>query len=324
MHRLNWLLGIGFTCLAASARAESFSIDNVEANFDRWMYSFNSSPGTRQSAPVFGAVGEGSFDDRDGQFLIGFNTAAAGAPTVLPAGKKYRIEAVSVTATHSMGAFTYDATFDDYRSYLDPSDLDHLADADAGRPLELFGMGFRSGYVRAGFGPTVPGPITFEEGDIFAFGDPTAVGIRNAYAADAVGADVSNVIKDRLWGQTPWAVGTTNLTPGSAVTQGVAGASAGSTFAFDVNLRLAGVEDYLIQGLQQGALCFSITSLHQTSQAGGGNPNLYTRDNFDPAAIAPTLSLRYSIVPEPSSWALAVIGGAGLIALGRRRVRRSA
>lgn len=320
-----WLAGLlGCVAFVGAVRGESFSVAVAEADFDRWMYSFNSAPGARSTAPTFGAVGEGVFDDRDGQFHIGFNTALAGIPTALPAGKRWRIDSVTVTATHSAGAVVYDPTFDDYRSYLDPSDSEYIPDADAGRPVELLGVGLRGGYTQLGFGATEPGPITFEEGDIFAFGDPTAVGIRNAFAADALGNDVSNVIKNRQWSTSPWATGATNVAPGSNLLQGVAGVSPGSTLEFGLNLSLPDVEDYIISGLEHGGLFFSLTSLHSTSQSGGSNPNFYTRDNFDPAALAPSLLIRYSIVPEPSSWALAVwaAGLACVAALRRSRLRR--
>lgn len=299
--------------LAAFALLSSLGADAAtitrSADFDRWMYPFNSSPGTRSTAPVFGAVGTELFDDFDGEFLVGFNTAAAGLPTSLPAGKSLKVTSVQVTATHSSGAFTYDPTFDSYASYLPGGDPDAVADSDAGRPIELWGAGLRGGFTKFAFGPTVPGPTAFEEGDIFAFADPTQPKVRNAFAFDPLLGDVSNPVSDRLLSASPWAVGTTvGVTPGSSVQQGTPGLSAGSTFTFDVDLSHPGVVNYLQQGIAQGGLYFTITSLAATTQGGSFNPNFYTRDNFDPAAIEPSLTVQYEIVPEPTALVIVICG----------------
>lgn len=302
------------------------------ADFDRWMYPFNASPGFRGNAPIFGAVGEGdSFDDFDGQFLVGFNTSAAGVPTSVPEGFKLLIHSVRVTATHSSGAFIYDPTFDPYQSHLDPSDPDYVADSDGGRPIEIWGAGLRGGFTSFGFGATVPGGATFEEGDIFAFGDPTAARVRNAYAYDPNFGDVSNVVTDRLFTATPWAIGANDaLTPGSLVPQGVPGVSVGATFTFDIDLSRPEVLAYVMEGISDGGLFFTITSLASTTQGGTSNPNFYTRETFDPAALgaAPAIFIDYAIVPvpEPGTLALAASGFGlmGLLALRRKGIRRAA
>ena len=70
---------------------------------------------------------------------------------------------------------------------------------------------------------------------------------------------------------------------------------------------------YVRNGLNAGVLAFAITSMHETAQqAGGTNPNFYTRDNIDVAAIAPTMELIVSL-PEP--------GVGGGIAAGVRDAR---
>ena len=68
--------------------------------------------------------------------------------------------------------FSYDPTYDAWQTYLDPSHPSHVADGDAGRPIELYGVGFRNGYV----GPLVIGAITaagppnFEENERYCEG----------------------------------------------------------------------------------------------------------------------------------------------------------
>lgn len=298
---------------------------SFDADFDRWMYAFNSSPGNRNLAPTFFDGQDAMFDNMDGQFIVGFNTAAAGVTPLAP-GEMYQINSITVTATHSTGSFTYDPTFDNYATYLDPGDPDYVADSDAGsRPIELYGVGLRNGYTSFGFAGGITAPPVFNEGSLFGFADPTQPNVRSAYAYDPSFGDVSNAIDNAFFAASPWGVGqAAGLNPGDAVPQGVAGTSAGQTFSFDVDLGHAGVLDYVTNGLLDGGLFFTIVSLHETTQAGGGTPNFYTKDNFDPAALAPTITIDYEIVPvpEPSTFVLAALGLMGLVAC-RVRGRKS-
>lgn len=309
-------LTVGLCLSSAVAHADTATFNTPD--FDRWNYPFNGTPGARSTAPVFGAVGVTGFDDRDGQFLIGFDTS-----TALPAlglGQSYQINSVTVTATHTTGAFTYDPTYDGFETYDGTT-----TDSDAGRPIVLTGTGFRGGFSAIEFSPAIPGQPGYAEGETFAFGDPTAEGVRNAYAAafDAGGnlIDVSNNVSDGF-DFTPFAVGTTGLTAGDAVVEAVAGVSPGSTFTFDVNLADADILGYVQQGIADGGLSFTISSLTATTQQNPGNPNFYTRDNFDPAAIDPTLVIDFTVIPEPVSLALLLIGGVVLGAARRRDVRK--
>ncbi len=306
----------GWAAPLSAGTVVSFS----QPDFDRWMYPFSSTPGVRATASTFGAPGQDSFDDYDAQFLLGFNTAAAGVPTSVPSGFRLQINSVRVTATHTTGSFDYDPTHDDFTSYLDASDPEVTVDGDPGRPIELFGVGLRNGFAALGFGPTAAGPPIFEESEAYRFGSPLGKAVRNAFAWDPAAGDVSNVLADRLWSTTPWAVGTTDLDPGDPVVQSVAGVSAGNTFAFEVDLSRSDVLAYLEAGLANGGLFFSVVSLHSVGMTGGTNPNFYTRDNFDPAKIAPTLAIDYELVPipEPASGLLALCG-AVLLACWRRR-----
>ena len=312
---------IGFLSvgLASTARASQV-ISIASADFDRWMYPFNGSPGVRQTAPTFSAVGANGFDEFDGQFLVGFDTAGGGVPPLGP-NQTYLVHSVKVTVTHATGSFLYDPTFDPYASYLDPADPDFVSDTDAGRPVELYGAGLRGGYTKFGFSGGVTGPPVFNEGSPFAFADPTLPKVRNAYAMDPIWGDVSNVVSDRLFGASPWAIGqVAGLSAGDPVVEGIPGVSAGSTFAFDLDLSRPEILDYVVEGLESGGLLFSVVSLHTTTQAGGSSPNFYTSNSFDPAAIAPTLTIDLEIVPvpEPATWTLGLAGGFVFAALASR------
>jgi len=313
---------VGSICLfASSAAATQF---NFEApDFDRWNYPFNGSPGFRDKAPTFSAVGAGAFDNFDGQFLIGFDTNAAGIPALNP-GEKYQINSVKVTATHSTGAFTYDPTFDPYQSHLDGADPEFVADADAGRPVEIYGASTRNGYVGFAFDGGTTAPPFYNEGSFFAFADPTLPKVRNAFPFDPSVGDVANVVDDRLFAVEPWAVGqVAGLSAGDTVEEGIPGISAGSTFSFDLDLSRPDVLGYLTDGLEAGGLFFSIVSLTTTSQANPANPNFFTSNSFDPAAIPPTLMIDVDVVPipEPSTMILGVLGGVAFLAVAVRRMR---
>ncbi|MCG8592432.1 MAG: PEP-CTERM sorting domain-containing protein [Proteobacteria bacterium] len=297
-----------------------------EADYDRWMYPFNGTPGVRGLAPTFNAIGSDDgmgnqvFDQADGQFLVGFDTAAAGVTSGLGASS-YLISSLTITTTHFQGDFVYDGTADSYTTHLDPSDPNYTPDSDAGRPIELYGVDFRGGFSGIEFSPGVPGPPGFEESDAFAFADITLPEVRNAFPTDLANGDVSNYVRDGF-DPVAFAIGqsSSGLLPGDIVPEGVPGSSAGETFEFSVDVSNPLIQQYLREALDAGALGFVVLSLHDAGgQAGGNNPNFYTSDNFDPAAIAPTFSIEFSIVPEPGTFGLASFGLLGLAAWGRRR-----
>jgi hypothetical protein len=110
------------------------------------MYPFiNDIPaaGRRGLASVFGAYGtiddpRFNFDDRDAQFFLDFATSALAQPG--RGAANYRILTLSITlVVENNNVFAYDPTFDALGSYTGA-----LADSDDGRPMELYGVGYRS------------------------------------------------------------------------------------------------------------------------------------------------------------------------------------
>lgn len=243
-------------------------------SLDRWMYPFNSSsPGTRPSAPVFGALGQTelagfTFDERDAQMLIGFELAPE-IPTDLC---RYRITEASVRiAVTTGGAFVYDPTFDPRATYLTEAGLPGgSADADPGRPVELFGVGYRNGLTAQ----------SFAEGSVF--GPMIASRVRNAFATDFAGGvarDISNSVVDGL-SVTPFAIGvTTAAAPGAAL-------PANAEFRFDLDLNNPDVLAYLREAVSQGRLRLAIATMFPAESAGGGGPGsgayptFYTKENL--------------------------------------------
>jgi len=301
----------------AASLATPITVNNADADFDRWMYPFNFTPGARSTASTFAALNNPGFDERDGQFLIGFDTAAAGVPTGLNPSD-YQVGSLVVTATHNSTSFTYDPTYDSYTTYLAGG-----TDPDAGRPIILTGAGLRDGYTSFGFAGSSGTPV-FEEDEAFGGSGP---GVRDAFAADFDSSgnlrDISNNVGTNFVTTTGfdgnfWAAGTTGLAAGATV-------SGTQTFTFDMTPALddPDILQYVQQGFSSGGLFFAITSLSPASQPGEGGPtppNFQTSDAI--GGTAPQASYEVTIVPEPAS---ATLLGIGAMLLGlRQRRRRSA
>ncbi len=268
-----------WSATAHCAHAQPFTLNFSQPSLDRWMYPFNATPGTRPSAPVFGTFGDDAgVDTRHGQFLLGFDTLGQVVTGLGPSN--YLIRRACVTATISRDrAFRYDPTQDAFNTY-DTNHPAYAPDTDVGRPIELFGAGFRNGFTAE----------TFPEDEPFG---SSASGGRNAYAAgySAKGAlvDVGNNV-----GKTnaifpsfevhPFGIGqATGVAPGELV-------PGGTTVRFDLNLADPLIRQYLQEGCDSGRLRFTVTGLH-VSEFGGTPtwPEFFTRDSV--LGIAPTLEL---------------------------------
>src|SRR5688572_779872 len=212
------LAALALGALPGSAQVFSATVDPVD--FDRWMYPFNGTPGTRNLAPTFGAVSEApDFDNRDGQVIVAVDTEEAGIP-IGQGASNYNPLRIRVRATHFEGAFSYDPTYAAWQTYLDPPHPSHVADGDAGRPIELYGVGFRNGYV----GPLVIGAITaagppnFEENERYCEGCGfMGQAKRNIFALDPGVPDPEGDVSNNVlrmspltgtgFNPSPWAIG---------------------------------------------------------------------------------------------------------------------
>lgn len=277
---------LGATGVAAAGPVE---VNYAQPTLDRWVYPFNSTPGTRIEANVFGAVLMPGFDDRDGQFLIGFDTGGE-IPTGLGA-ENYRIISVRVRATISQGGrFVYDPTHDPVSTVYAPTNPAFTPDEDAGKPIDLFGAGYRNGW-----GLTNAGGLQ-EFCETCPFGgvplEPPAEGARNVFAAifDSAGTatDISRQVRLEIEA-TPMAVGrAATVAPGAVV-------PADTEFTFDVDLCAPNVRAYFQRSLNEGRINLIITSLHPLSGPGGTEyPVFYTKEHPLVAtnpALAPRLEL---------------------------------
>src|SRR5689334_23275391 len=104
----------GVVMAAGASAAQPVTATFAVPTMDRWMYSFNqASPlGSETQAQVFSSVGspyQSSFDNRDGQFLLGYDTGG-----IIAAGlgaDQYRVISARVVARISRdSSFRYDPT----------------------------------------------------------------------------------------------------------------------------------------------------------------------------------------------------------------------
>src|SRR5262245_28205723 len=173
---------------------------------DRWNYPFAGNPGGNSYAAIFAPLTtagfDPSFDNRDGQMVIGYNTSGQVTPQLGPG--RYVVQSATVTLTvETGGSFGYDTTPDSYRTWLAATDPQFVADNDAGHAVELFGTWLRNGLTSA----------TYTESAAYSPLGSFGKGIRSAFAAGFNSAgqcvDVSNNVDARV-DPVPFAVGLNN------------------------------------------------------------------------------------------------------------------
>ncbi|HLP83298.1 MAG TPA: hypothetical protein VK157_03025 [Phycisphaerales bacterium] len=288
---------LAFCALSGSAVAQTLINGGYTSPaIDRWMYPFAGTPGAESSASIFRTPsdatisGAPAFDDRDAEFLLIFNTSS-----LVPTGKGYGTYDVSSLRvrvfTSNEPRFAYDPTFDSVTTCYATTDAQYTADTDAGKPIELFAAGFRSG---AQLG-------TWAENSAFA---PTGVpgfleGVRRVYPAllSASGTpttDVSNQVRDRFEA-TPLSIGTTTAVPaGELVPQG-------SEFVFDIDLTSPAAKAYFARGFDQGRVAVIISGLHLAAGGPGGGvgdatyPAFYTKENITAVTLGLESKLNFSV-----------------------------
>ena len=239
--------------------------------------------------PTFGQYNSaffvGSFDNRDSQIQIAFQTASPCLPAGLPA-PAYTIVSATLTLTIEgiTGATRYDPTQDDQTTYPIVGRTP-IADPDLGRPIELFGAAFRNGYTAFEFGPTpVPGPPLFGQSDEGYGPSAFGQGVRHVFATDDLNQslrDVSNNLDEPNAGvgafnPVPFAIGTTtSLAPGALLTPGTV-----LTFTMTPGPggQLTDALRYIRRGLEHGQVGFVVATLLPASgDAGGGQGGDYVR-----------------------------------------------
>lgn len=278
------------TTLSLASANEVMQAQAMVPAADRWMYPFNASPGARTVASTFSALPEGGgVDDRFGQFLIKFNTVAAGIPAGLGVENYSPLRVVLTAVIAPSENVAYDPSQDARQTY-GPS---ATADSDLGRPLELHGTEFRNSFTASNF---------LENS---AFGS-SAPGARNAYALGishtGVARDESHHVTQGFDGR-PWAIGKIFVKPqGSTDWIELAAGEVIPTYAhaiFELDLTLPGVSGYVKQSFHQGFLWLTLSSLHSViQQAAAGYPAYFTKEHPEQALygdVAPSLDVEYAL-----------------------------
>ncbi len=307
-----------FIVAPISARAEIGSW-NTPA-LDRWFHQGDGAPGLKPDMSTFSSMAPGTANSqsRAGTFMLGFDTTLAGDSTPaieLVAPARYQINSIRFTIDYvdELRNVRYDPTHDTR------NDVANNTDQDPGKPIELFGVGFGNGYDRLGFGPNDALPPAFEESsplysngtfNVFPLGDDGTGNLGNIFNStggegiyeynEELDEEILVEVTRDPWDVTPWAVGTTSLTPGALI-------APLTRFTFDVNLSLPGVHEYFQEGLSIGQLAVFISSLHQATGHGGGSgeafPAFHSKESLwvqFGLAWAPTLEIDYTILPESS------------------------
>ncbi len=302
---------------APRAAAEEFVF--LKPSDDVWHYPFNFTPGTRDTGPLFGSVGNvfyAGFNDRDGIILIAWNTAAQ-----IDTGRSfaaYDIQAITVTLTHQdcppgdCGVFIFPATWpvdltvDEWFTYDANNngimDGPEVPDPDPGRPLELFGVGFGPQYNYftwtqttpyvggtclfgqnvCSFVPRDPFPMTFQAGSgAMLHVEDSVKGRWNEGLDTPLCAHPQEVCP---FTPIPWAIGhPIGYTPGAQ--------AAAFDVVFSVNLQLLDglVKRYFQEQLHHGRVVVAITSLVETGEQEPGNPTFFLKEATEPSGGFPPI-----------------------------------
>lgn len=301
-RNLRFLVSVITLAGGVGASGATYSPSFSQPCLDRWVYPFDTEPGYRTAMSVFSALGQEntfpplSFDQRDSQSMIGFDTddpSSANCPNeVIPAGLgecSYRVtSAVIRIAVSTDLAFPYDPTYDAWTTYPTTANPGNVDLDPPGRPIELFGVGFRAPYDVASYfegTPSNPGP---------PFGPGILSDSRYAYATDAFNGgtrDVSNNVRDQF-DPTVFAVGQAAVAPGAMV-------PANSDLTFTLNVANADVQRYLRRSLADGRLRFMITSLQPAASGGGPGAGqyatFYTKENLFGAGRSARLAITVDV-----------------------------
>ena len=271
--------------------------ETITANFteplhDRWNYPFNATPGTRARASIFRALDPEQGVDRHGTFIMLFDTSEQ-----IPSGRPeadYKIVSAQLRVlTSDNFDVPYDPSPDSITSHLPGEHSDHTADDDPGRPIHVFGAGFRHGLDPGTWNEISPYvPENETERSVF----PAIVDESGEIVDVTLAVDYADP-KDAV----PFATGSLSETaPGDLI-------PSDTWMQFEVDLSTASTMKYLQQNLSQGILAFSLTSLNGGGQGIRTFPEFHTSDTL--IGEAPQLTLSVELVDSVGTIELPIISG---------------
>jgi hypothetical protein len=302
-----FLILVVFGCGAGQwLRAQPFSTNNTSPALELYMYG-NAFSTSSARIPIWAYDDPDSgVDTRMSQEIVGWETASLVPTNQTPT--HYLIKRCRVTLTiNDDNTFLFDPTHDAYQTYLATNDPSYQPDTDPGRPVEMFGVGYRNGY----------NAISFSQAPVFGSDAP---GGRNAYAVgwgtNGVFVDVSNNFAKTnsnfpVFEAWPFAVGqVTNVAPGQPV-------PGGSKMFFDLDVANPAVITYLQNSLNIGVLNLDVSALHPVFGLGGPLTYPTFTTHFNSLAPTPTrLELEVTVVRDldtdndglPDDWEMFYFG----------------
>ena len=254
--RLDWQL-------KPSAPAINADIDAPDR--DRWNYPYNATPGTRARASMFRSIDDEVGIYRYGGYIVSFDTSAA-VPTGLEPSA-YLVTSVSVQLmTSDNFKVPYDSSYDPAQTYLPETDDRRVPDTDSGRPINLFGAGFRNGFDLT----------TWEETTVYRSKDSELTTVYPMVLNDSGEVvDVTLAVDyDQPSDPAPLATGALDgIEPGELI-------PFNAWMNFDLALSNPGTLAYVQQGLSQGRIVLYATSLNGGSSTDRTYPEFHTSDSL--------------------------------------------
>ena len=250
---------------------------------DRWNYPFNATPGKRPKASVFRSVEEGIGVFRHGYYVFGFDT-----DSMIPAGhvpSAYAVESIRIKVLTSAGFESpYDPTYDSAVSYLPADHPNHEEDSDLGRPVELFGTGFRNDLDVLTWTEDAPyAPNAEADPSVF----PAVMNEQGAMIDVSLAVDYGNPI-DIM----PFATGIIqSAVPADRIPEE-------TWMEFDLDLRTSNALAYVQQGLSEGRMMFTATGLSSGGHGERSFPEFHTADSL--LGESPSIVITYHLTETPS------------------------
>lgn len=141
----------------------------------------------------------------------------------------------------------------------------HPADADAGKPVEVFGVGYRNGWTAQTFGETT----SFGGVPLFPRRSCPATASTPIFDSNGVATDVSRQVR-QPFDVTPMATGTiASVTPGDWV-------PVGSEVVFNLNVCQPTTQAYLRKNLADGQVRLMVSSLFPAQGGPDGGSGAYS------------------------------------------------
>ncbi len=272
---------VRFDALLTTAAVKIAEIEKTSV--DRWNYPFNATPGKRPKASVFRRVKEGIGVYRYGYYVFGFDT-----DSIITAGHvpdAYAVESIKIKLLTATGFESpYDPTYDQAVSLMPEDHPNHEEDSDLGRPVEIFGTGFRNDLNALTWtedAPYAPNPAA--DPSVF----PAVMNEEGEIIDVSLAGDYDNPI-DIM----PFATGIIqDANPGDWIPED-------TWMEFDLDLRSSNALAYVQRGLSEGRMMFTATSLSSGGHGQRSFPEFHTADSL--LGESPSIVITYRIIETPN------------------------